>query len=97
MPVLNFPSLHIDDAAAGTLPAVVIAQLAEEENADLVIMSPQRHRGWRHLLFGAITDQVTRLSPCPVLSIAPPQPSKPWRGKWAPLQFAWPRHRPANI
>ena len=57
-----------------------IAAVAEEENADLVIMSPQRHRGWRHLLFGAITDQVTRLSPCPVLSIAPPQPSKPWRG-----------------
>jgi nucleotide-binding universal stress UspA family protein len=74
-----------------------IAAVAEEENADLVIMSPQRHRGWRHLLFGAITDQVTRLSPCPVLSIAPPQPSKPWRGKWTPLQFAWPRHRPANV
>jgi Universal stress protein UspA and related nucleotide-binding proteins len=54
-----------------------IAAVAEEENADLVIMSPQRHRGWHHLLFGAITDQVTRLSPCPVLSIAPPQPSKP--------------------
>ena len=74
-----------------------IAAVAEEENVDLVIMSPRRHAGLRHLLFGSITDRVTRLCPCPVLSITPPQPSKPWRGKWLPLDFSWPKHRPANV
>jgi len=74
-----------------------IAAVAEEENADLVIMSPRRSRGLRHLLFGSITERVTRLSPCPVLSITPPQPSGPWRGKWTPLSFLWPKQRTANV
>jgi nucleotide-binding universal stress UspA family protein len=74
-----------------------IAGVAEEENADLVIMSPRRHKGLRHLFFGAVTDQVTRLSPCPVLSIAPPLPSKSWRGSAARSFFGWPRHSIANL
>ena len=74
-----------------------IAAVAEEEKADLVIMSPRRHAGLRHWFFGSITDQVTRLSPCPVLSIAEPLPSKPWRGKLLQDFFKWPRTRIASI
>lgn len=74
-----------------------ITAVAVDERVDLVIMSPRRHRGIRHLFFGAITDQVTRVSPCPVLSIAPPLPSEPWRGKFALLPFGWPRPREANV
>ena len=74
-----------------------IAAVAEEESVDLVIMSPRRHSGLRHLFFGSITDRVTRLCPCPVLSVTPPRPSEPWRGKWTPLDFSWPKHRPANV
>ena len=74
-----------------------IAAIAAEEHADLVIMSPRRHRGIRHLFFGAITDQVTRWSPCPVLSISPPLPSEPWRGRFAPILFGWSRPREANV
>ena len=74
-----------------------IVAVAEEESADLVIMSPRRHRGLRHLLFGAVTDHVTRLSPCPVLSVTPPLPSKSWRGKLASTFFGWPRQRAAGI
>ena len=70
-----------------------IAAVAEEEKADLVIMSPRRHAGLRHWLFGSVTDQVSRLSPCPVLSIAEPLPSKPWRGKLAQEIFKWRRAR----
>jgi len=74
-----------------------IAAAAEEENADLVIMSPRRHRGLRHFIFGGITDKVTRICPCPVLSVTQPIPSKAWRGKLTPLLFDWPRQRAANI
>jgi len=74
-----------------------IAAVAEEEKADLIVMSPRRHRRLRHLLFGSITDTVNRVSPCPVLSIATPQPSKPWRGKYIPLLSPWPRRRAATI
>jgi nucleotide-binding universal stress UspA family protein len=74
-----------------------IAAVAEEEKADLVIMSPRRHTGLRHWFFGSVTDQVSRLSPCPVLSIAEPLPSKPWRGKLVHEFFRWPRTRTAGI
>ena len=68
-----------------------ILNVAEEESADLVIMSPRRGRGLRHWIRGSVTEQVTRKSPCPVLSITPPLPSQPWRGKLVPHFFGWPR------
>jgi universal stress protein A len=80
-----------------------INSVAEEERADLVIMSPRRNRGLRHWLSGGITDQVTRMSPCPVLSITPPLPSQTWRKKKVvPNFFGWPRqttpmYRSSNV
>jgi nucleotide-binding universal stress UspA family protein len=73
-----------------------IVGVAEEERADLIVMSPERRRGLRHVLIGGVTDRVTRLSPCPVLSITAPLPSRTWRGRWIPL-FGWPRQRPAPV
>jgi hypothetical protein len=70
--------------------------MAEDEKADLIILSRQRSRGLRHWLGGGITDRVTRLSPCPVLSITQPLRSQPWRGKLAPLFFGWPKQRAAE-
>jgi nucleotide-binding universal stress UspA family protein len=80
----------------GTAAAQILA-VADEEKADLVIMSPRRTRGLRHWLSGGITDKVTRKSPCPVLSITPPLPSATWRGKWLPHVFSWPRQSAATL
>ena len=74
-----------------------IVSVAEEENIDLVIMSPRRSRGLRHWIRGGVTDQVTRKSPCPVLSITPPLSSQPWRGKLLPYLFGWPRQNAATL
>ena len=74
-----------------------IVTVAEEENTDLVIMSPRRSRGLRHWLRGGVTDQVTRESPCPVLSITPPLPSQTRRGKWVPYLLGWPRQTAATL
>jgi universal stress protein A len=74
-----------------------IVTVAEEERADLVVLSPRRNRGLRRILSGGITDRVTRMSPCPVLSITPPLPSRPWRGALLPVLSRWPRQRPATI
>lgn len=73
-----------------------IVSVAEEERADLIVMSPNRRRGLRHFLIGGVTDRVTRLSPCPVLSITAPAPSRTWRGKLTPI-FNWARLRPAVV
>ena len=71
--------------------------MAEEEKTDLIIMSPRRSRGLRHWLGGGISDRVTRLSPCPVLSITEPLPSHPWRGKLAPSVFWLAQQRSAEV
>ena len=74
-----------------------IVTVAEEEKADLVVMSPQRHRGLRHILRSGITDRVSRMSPCPVLSVTPPLPSRAWRGTLRPAFFGWSRQRTATV
>jgi nucleotide-binding universal stress UspA family protein len=74
-----------------------IVMVADEEKADLVVMSPQRHRGLRHLFSGGITDRVSRMSPCPVLSVTPPLPSRAWRGRLRPAFLRWPRQRTATL
>lgn len=73
-----------------------IIWVAEQEKVDLVIMSPRRSRGLRHWMGGGITDRVTRLSPCPVLSVTPLLPSRPWRRKPMPQVFGWPRQSAAR-
>jgi nucleotide-binding universal stress UspA family protein len=73
-----------------------IVAIAGDENADLIIMSPRRHRGLRHWLNGSVTDRVTRMSPCPVLSITTPPTSTPRRGKFAPIFFGWASQRAAS-
>jgi universal stress protein A len=74
-----------------------IISVAEEENADLIVLSPRRQRGLRHLIFGGVTDRVTRLSPCPVLSITPPAPSAQRRGKFVPWFYPWTPQHSAKI
>jgi universal stress protein A len=74
-----------------------IASVAEEEKSDLIVMSPRRHRKFMRLFTASITERVTRMSPCPVLSVTPPLPSRPWRGKLVPPFFGWPRQRTVNI
>src|SRR4051794_29811000 len=61
--------------------ARAITDAADDLQSDLIIMSPRRYRGLRRILSGSITDTVTRMSPCPVLSITAPIPSKPWQGR----------------
>jgi len=74
-----------------------IVDVAQEENAELVIMSPRRGRGLRHWISAGVTEQVTRMSPCPVLSITPTLPSQPWRGRLVPYFFGWPRQTAATF
>jgi len=74
-----------------------IVTVAEEEKADLVVMSPQRHRGLRHIFRSGITDSVSRMSPCPVLSVTPPLPSRAWKGALRPVFFGWPRQKMATV
>lgn len=72
----------------GPVPDQIIS-IAEEEKADLIVLSPRRQRGWRWPLRAGITEKVTRMSPCPVLSVTAQLPSKQWRAKLLPVSIGW--------
>jgi universal stress protein A len=80
----------------GTI-AEQIVTVAEDEKVDLVVMSPRRYSGLRHIFRAGITDRVSRMSPCPVLSVTPPLPSRAWRGTLRPAFIGWPRQRTATV
>ncbi len=56
-------------------PATMIVQLAEEEQADLIVMGTHGRSGLSRLLMGSVAEQVVRTAPCPVLTIKHPQPA----------------------
>ncbi len=50
-------------------PATQIVRLADDEQADIIIIATHGLTGLRKFMFGSVTEKVIRLSNCPVLSI----------------------------
>jgi nucleotide-binding universal stress UspA family protein len=50
-------------------PPLEVCEAARERDADLIVMSTHGYSGWKHVLFGGITDGVVRHAPCPVLVV----------------------------
>lgn len=46
-----------------------IAELAEREGVDLIVMSTHGRTGVDHILLGSVTEKVIAHAPCPVLAI----------------------------
>jgi universal stress protein A len=70
-------------------PAAKIVDVAHEEQSDLVVISPCRRSAFRWFFFGSVTDKITRLAPCPVLSVSPERRRQSPRGKEAPVITGW--------
>jgi nucleotide-binding universal stress UspA family protein len=62
-----------------------IVDVAAEEAADLIVMSPRAHGAFRRFFLGSVTDKVTRRAPCPVLSVRSRQIERRSSGKRAPF------------
>jgi nucleotide-binding universal stress UspA family protein len=56
--------------------AAEIARVAEEEHVDLIVIATHGMTGWRHLVFGSVTEKVLRLAGCPVLTVRQPREKK---------------------
>jgi nucleotide-binding universal stress UspA family protein len=56
---------------------VNIADLAEREAVDLVIMSTHGRTGLDHILLGSVTEKVIAHAPCPVMAIPAPKRREP--------------------
>jgi len=46
-----------------------ICCVAEQEQADLIVMGTQGRTGLQHLLLGSVAERVVRHAPCPVLVV----------------------------
>lgn len=49
-------------------PSSAIVRLAEEENADMIVMGTHGRTGLRRLLMGSVAEAVVRRASCPVLT-----------------------------
>jgi len=50
-------------------PYRIIAEVAEKQHADLIIMATHGRSGFSHFLLGSVTEKVIRTAPCPVLTL----------------------------
>lgn len=48
-----------------------IVRLAEEEEADLIVLPTHARTGLDHVLWGSVAEKVVRLAPCPVMTVSP--------------------------
>ncbi len=62
-------SLNVRPVVTHGEAAHEIARVAEEEKADLIVLSTHGETGWRHRIFGSVTEKVIRIVACPVLTI----------------------------
>ncbi len=52
-------------------PGHEIVRVAEELNADLIILGTHGHSGWKRFTIGGVAEFVGRHAPCAVLTIKP--------------------------
>ena len=55
-------------------PGRMIADLAEEIEAGLIVIPSHGYRGIRRFFLGSVAERVTQLSPCPVLVLKTKEP-----------------------
>ena len=71
-----FASLSSDVAAASVErevrlgePAVVLAQVAADFGAELIVVGSRGRGAWRSAVLGSVSSDVARLAPCPVMIV----------------------------
>ncbi len=52
-------------------PGHEIIRVAEEQNADLIVLGTHGYTGWKRFTLGSVAELVVRHAPCAVLTIRP--------------------------
>jgi nucleotide-binding universal stress UspA family protein len=58
------------------IPYRKIVEVAEEDKADLIVMTTHGRTGLSHLVMGSVAERIVRTAPCPVLTIRPIAPTR---------------------
>jgi universal stress protein A len=67
--VPNDESVRFEHRVIRGTPSSEIANLAEEEKADLIVMGTHGRTGLKRLLMGSVAEAVVRRANCPVLTL----------------------------
>ena len=65
-------SLEVERHVIEGIPAVEIIRMAEEANADLIVMGCHGRRGISRMLMGSVAEETVRKATCPVLTVKVP-------------------------
>jgi nucleotide-binding universal stress UspA family protein len=91
----NWPDLAAlpitQNQVASSKPAERIVAYAEDEDIDLIVMGTHGRRGVDRMLFGSVTEEVVRKSPCPAFTVrtdADVTPGQAVRRVLAPVDFS---------
>ncbi len=67
---------EIEDLGAGVeihlsklSPSDAILRVAEEIDADMIVMGTRGRTGLEHVLLGSVAERTIRIAPCPVISV----------------------------
>lgn len=66
------PQVQVTKVVRSGVPWEEIVRLAKETRAGLLVIATHGRAGWKHFLFGSVTEKVIRVAPCPVLVIRAP-------------------------
>ena len=70
--VLKVTSVACERRLITGKPAESIVKLAEDEEADMIVMGTHGRTGFARILMGSVTETVVRQAPCPVLTFKLP-------------------------
>lgn len=65
--------LEVEEVIVHGDPAAEIVRVAEEREADLIVISSHGRTGLGRMIFGSTAEAVVRHASCPVLVVKPPQ------------------------
>jgi nucleotide-binding universal stress UspA family protein len=65
------------------LTVEVVCEVAEEIDADLIVIATHGRKGLGRAVLGSVTERVIRDAPCPVLVVKPPKPTRKTRATTA--------------
>ena len=58
-------------------PATVLAELAEERGAELIVVGSRGRGAWRSAAMGSVSAELVRLASCPVMIVPENARAKP--------------------
>lgn len=96
----DHPFRIMEENVRGRSAPNIILEYAADRNCDLIVMGTHGRRFLEHFLLGSVAETVTRMAPCPVITVRADKtvgPLKPVRHVLVPIDFSDISHRSLEI